>query len=105
MDPVARPYEDVVGSRRRATDENLARFAVAAETDLQDVYDQIFGLGEIVAACRAELHLSQDQLVQAAGIPQADISRIERGKGNPTLATMTKLLGALQFKLGVQPSH
>jgi DNA-binding XRE family transcriptional regulator len=102
---MARSYEDVVGPRRRVTDENLTRFAAAAAADLQEAYEHAFGLGEAIAARRAELHLSQTQLAAATGVPQADISRIERGKGNPTMVTVGKILDELKLKLQVQPIH
>jgi transcriptional regulator with XRE-family HTH domain len=68
-------------------------------------YDVAFGLGEAVATRRAQLHLSQVELSEATGIPQADISRIERGKGNPTLATVTRLLAALDLRFRIEPSQ
>lgn len=102
---MARSYEDVVATLRPAGNPTLDRFARAVETHLEDAYRQTFALGEAVAARRAELHLSQVQLSDRTGIPQADISRIERGKGNPTLSTVTKLLDALDLHLTIQPSH
>ena len=99
---MARSYDDVTAALRVPLDPQVAA-AVAADIDV--AYDLAFGLGEAVAARRAELELSQVELARAAGVPQADISRIERGKGNPTLATVTKLLTALDLKLGVQRAH
>jgi predicted transcriptional regulator len=43
------------------------------------------------------LHISQNQLARETGIPQADNSRIERDKGNPAQADVTRLLDALKF--------
>jgi DNA-binding XRE family transcriptional regulator len=93
-------YDDAMAPLRAPVD---ASFAATVEADLAEAYDLTFGLGEKVAARRAELHLSQTQLADAAGIPQADISRIERGNGNPTLATVGKLLEALNLHLRVEP--
>jgi DNA-binding XRE family transcriptional regulator len=102
---VARSYEDVVAALRPAAAPDLDRFAQAAEAHFEEAYRLTFGLGEAVAARRQELNLSQTQLAAATGIPQADISRIERGKGNPTLATIEKLLAALQLTWTFQPSR
>jgi ribosome-binding protein aMBF1 (putative translation factor) len=102
---VARSYEDVVAALRPASDPDLDRFAGAAESHFEEAYRLTFGLGEAVAARRQELHLSQTELAATTGIPQADISRIERGKGNPTLSTVEKLLAALQLTWTFQPSH
>lgn len=102
---MVRSYEDVTAARRPTSDPVLDRFVEAVETHFEDVYAQTFALGETVAARRSELHLSQVQLAARTGIPQADISRIERGKGNPTLATVTKLLNALDLHLTVRPAR
>ncbi|GAA3594986.1 hypothetical protein GCM10022223_07630 [Kineosporia mesophila] len=40
---------------------------------------------------RHELTLSQTQLPESTGIPQAGISRFENGRGNPTGSTIQKL--------------
>lgn len=102
---MARSYEDVLGVLRPAGDPVLDKFTHAAQTHLEDAYNQTFALGDAVAARRAELHLSQVQLSERTGIPQADISRIERGKGNPTWATVTKILDALGLRLTVQTAR
>jgi DNA-binding XRE family transcriptional regulator len=103
---VARSYEDVVAPLR-VTDAaaGLAPFTQAVEAHFEAAYDLTFGLGETLASRRAELHLSQVQLAERTGVPQADISRIERGKGNPTLSTIGKILDALQLQLNVHPTH
>lgn len=44
---------------------------------------------------RRQLGLSQAALSRRCGVPQADISRIERGLGNPTMSTVGKLVSAL----------
>lgn len=102
---MAHSYEDVVAALRPAPDPDLDRFAQAAAAHFEEAYRLTFGLGEAVATRRQELNLSQTQLAATTGIPQADISRIERGKGNPTLATIEKLLTALQLTWTFQPSH
>jgi transcriptional regulator with XRE-family HTH domain len=40
---------------------------------------------------RHELHLTQQQLAARAGVAQAEISRIERGRKSPTLDTFAIL--------------
>ena len=46
-------------------------------------------------ARRREIGLSQMQLAAASGIPQSAISRIEQGRANPTVSTLTALARAL----------
>jgi transcriptional regulator with XRE-family HTH domain len=48
--------------------------------------------------------LTQRQLSELSGVPQADISRIERGAGNPTEATLERLALALGRKLELLPA-
>jgi len=95
-------YEEVIGPLLQTVDPDLQRFAKAAKAHIEAEYRETFGLGEAVANRRAELHLSQIQLAERTGVRQADISRIERGKGNPTLETVRKILSALQLQIMVK---
>ena len=52
-----------------------------------------------VYQARKKLGMSQQALEAASGIDQAEISRIERGESNPTMATMVRVLAAVQLKL------
>jgi transcriptional regulator with XRE-family HTH domain len=54
-------------------------------------------------ALRVARQLSQTQLACASGIQQAEISRFERGLGNPTLTTLAALGQALGFELAIVP--
>ena len=48
-------------------------------------------LGDSLTRRRKEAGLTQQQLAEKTGIDQAAISRIESGKGNPTLSTLEAL--------------
>ena len=54
-----------------------------------------------VAAARAVSGLSQKQLAQLTGIDQSDISKIECGTANPSIATLERIAKALGGKLTV----
>ncbi|UFS58433.1 helix-turn-helix domain-containing protein [Subtercola endophyticus] len=56
-------------------------------------------LGAEIASARKALSLSQAALSELCGIQQAEISRIERGVGNPTAATLLRLADALGQRL------
>lgn len=45
--------------------------------------------------------LTQSELAARSGIAQAEISRIERGAGNPTEATLDRLAAALDRRLAL----
>jgi transcriptional regulator with XRE-family HTH domain len=62
-------------------------------------------LGAELAAARSRHQLSQQALQERAGVQQAEISRIERGVGNPTAATLLRLAGALGHKLTPVPAE
>jgi transcriptional regulator with XRE-family HTH domain len=49
--------------------------------------------------------LTQRQLAAKSGVQQADISRIEAGDANPTLATIAALAYALGAELALEPSR
>lgn len=58
-----------------------------------------FALGGQLAILRKRHGLSQMQLAAMSGVEQADISKIERGLGNPTEDTLARLGDALGVHL------
>ena len=54
-----------------------------------------------VAAARAAAGISQKQLASLTGIDQSDISKIERGTANPSVATLERIAAALGGKLSI----
>ena len=99
---MARPYKEVVDTSYMEANPDLKKFADTVADQVKAEYQEIFGLGEVIAQRRAELELSQIALAERAGITQADLSRLEQGKGNPTFATIKKIMNALQLKLVYQ---
>ena len=55
-----------------------------------------------VASARAIAGLSQKQLASITGIDQSDISKIERGIANPSVATLDRIATALGGHLTIQ---
>ncbi|MBE5692950.1 MAG: XRE family transcriptional regulator [Bacteroides sp.] len=56
-------------------------------------------LMEIMKLRRETLSLSQQDLAEMAGVSLATIKDIERGKGNPSLATVSKILAVLGMEI------
>ena len=56
-------------------------------------------LGFLLYKTREELDVTQMDLARKSHIDQGDISKIERGIGNPTLAKINKLFAALNKKI------
>ena len=54
-----------------------------------------------VVAARAAAGISQKQLAELSGIDQSDISKIERGIANPSVATLERIAKALGGELTV----
>ena len=55
-------------------------------------------IGRNIRECRKELHLSQEQLAELAGICQQFLSKLESGKGIPSLETVMALCDAMQIQ-------
>lgn len=56
-------------------------------------------LKEVMKARREMLSLSQQDLAEMAEVSLATIKDIERGKGNPSLATVNKILEVLGVEI------
>ncbi len=72
---------------QRAFDDASAAFALEMEARRN--------LGNSIRDARRTRGMTQTDLATAAAVQQAEISRIERGIGNPTVATLHRLAAAL----------
>ena len=52
-------------------------------------------IGFLLAKTREEQHITQSELAKISKIDQGDISKIEKGIGNPTLSKISKLFKSL----------
>lgn len=59
------------------------------------VFRAAYAFGQVIYSARKARNLRQVDLAELSGIPQADISRIERGMIAPTTPTLMKLAEAL----------
>jgi ribosome-binding protein aMBF1 (putative translation factor) len=69
------------------------------ERELRKRFEAAIELGLQFRDARVACGLSQRELAERSGVRQADISRIERGAGNPTEATLQRLASALDKRL------
>jgi transcriptional regulator with XRE-family HTH domain len=51
---------------------------------------------------REMLHVTQEQLAMLSGVGLRTLKQFERGKGNPTLATLQKLSDALGLEIRLE---
>ena len=56
---------------------------------------------QAVLSARARAGLSQKELSELSGIDQSDISKIERGVANPSVATLERIAAALGGRLTI----
>lgn len=61
--------------------------------------DVAFLLADSLMKMRDQVGLTQKQLAEVTGIYQADISKIERGLGNPSISTLKRLAEGMGVKL------
>ena len=56
-------------------------------------------LSEVIKKRRKMLAITQQDLAEMAGIGLATIKDIERGKGNPSMATVSKIMEVLGMEI------
>ncbi len=61
-----------------------------------------FTVMQALIDARKERGMTQKELAEVTGISQADISRLERGTGNPSIKTLQRLAQALQMALRIE---
>ena len=59
-------------------------------------------IGEVITARRDVLGIDQRTLSEISEVAVHTLSNIEAGKGNPTVKSLNKILGALGMELRVQ---
>lgn len=58
------------------------------------------GVHDIIKARRRELGISQVDLAEMSGLSLATVKNIERGKGNPSYETISRILDVLGMEIG-----
>ena len=61
-----------------------------------------FAVIEAILAARKESGLTQQQLSERTGIAQTDISKLERGNGNPSLRTLPRLAAGMGMRVKIE---
>jgi ribosome-binding protein aMBF1 (putative translation factor) len=86
----------------RRFDEYVEEYrASAEEAELAafDEYTVAFRLANQILSARRHVGLTQVELASMSGIAQSEISRIERGEGNPTVETLSRVGRYLNMNL------
>lgn len=98
-----RPYDEIAARNRTKWSPGARRLAERLTVQLDAEVSAQKALGDQIASARNSAHLTQPQLAAQTGIQQGDISRIERGLGNPTRDTLLRLVDSLGMRLVLQP--
>ena len=72
---------------------------------LKEKYDALepeFAVMQAVIDARKNQGITQKELSELTGISQADISRLERGTGNPSIKTLRRVAHALHMALKIE---
>ena len=101
---MGRSFDELVAVAKAGWSEDARRVYDAAVSAFAAEMDEREKLGAQLAAARKARGLTQPDLSALTGIQQAEISRIERGAGNPTAATLLRLADALGRRLTSTPA-
>ena len=66
-----------------------------------DALEPEFDIIKAIVNARSSQNMTQKELSEKIGIPQADISRLENGTRNPTLKLLKRLADGLNMELGI----
>ena len=61
-----------------------------------------FAIMQAMIDARKATGMTQKQLAEATGINQADISKLERGSGNPSLRTLQRLAAGMGMRVKLE---
>ncbi len=61
-----------------------------------------YTIKSLILKARKERNMTQEQLSKATGIDRADISKLERGEGNPTIHSLERLAEGLNMRLRLE---
>ena len=101
---MGKSFDELAAAAKAGWSEDARRVYDAAVSAFDAEMDEREQLGAQLAAARKARGLTQPDLSALTGIQQAEISRIERGAGNPTAATLLRLADALGPRLTLTPA-
>jgi ribosome-binding protein aMBF1 (putative translation factor) len=101
---MGRSFDELAAAAKAGWSDDARRVYDAAVSAFDAEMDEREQLGAQLAAARKARGLTQPDLSALTGIQQAEISRIERGAGNPTAATLLRLADALGQRLTLAPA-
>lgn len=101
---MAKSFDDLVERDKATWSEDAHRVYDAASRQFEAEVTERKQLGTQLAEARKARGFTQPELSKLTGIQQAEISRIERGVGNPTATTLLRLTDALGQRVALIPN-
>lgn len=101
---MAKNFDDLIERTKAGWSDDARRVYEAASRQFVSERDGLKRLGSLFAASRAARHLTPEALSPLTGLLPSEISRIERGIGNPTAATLLRLAHALGQRMALVPN-
>ena len=101
---MAKSFNEIAERAKASWPEETRRVYEAAASEFVAEVNERAELGAALATARKARSLTQPALSELTGIQQAEISRIERGIGNPTATTLFRLAEALGQSLTLVPA-
>lgn len=98
-----RPYEELAARARSGWSQQAREISERLGEQLDLEISGQEALGRELRAARKAARLTQPELAEVSAVQQAEISRIERGLGNPTRDTFLRLTGPLGVRLALVP--
>lgn len=99
---MARPFSELASEHKSQWDEDTQAVYEAASAAFEYEINERARLGAMLRNTRERRSLTQPALAELADVQQAEISRIESGKGNPTEATLIRITRALDVRLTLE---
>ena len=78
---------------------------LSEDSELKREYDALqpeYEIRKLLLRAREEAGMTQTELAEKCGIRQSNISRLEKGGGNPTLQMLLKIADALDSDLVIE---
>ncbi|WP_277212705.1 helix-turn-helix transcriptional regulator [Isoptericola croceus] len=100
-----RPYEQLASRSRQAWNPDAAQIAANLGEQIDAELAAQVALGAELRAAREAAGLTQVRLAELTAVQQAEVSRIERGLGNPTRDTLLRLAAVLGLRLALVPAN
>ncbi|HJF15166.1 MAG TPA: helix-turn-helix domain-containing protein [Enteractinococcus helveticum] len=99
---LSKKFSDLASRARETWSDDAQKIYDAASQVFQAEVAAQVKLGRDLASARRGHAMTQAQLADATGVPQAEISRIENGNANLTIEAISRLATALDKRFVLQ---